>query len=48
MRRLLIALLLAALTALGAACDDTADGILEDTQENVDDLDSELEEIDAG
>ncbi len=43
-RPILAALVLAVLAFLATACENTAEGIREDTRENVDELDQELEE----
>ena len=47
-RRTLATLAVVALASLTAACDNTAEGVLEDTQDNVDAVDQELEEAGDG
>ncbi len=44
MRRLLLAAAIAVLSLLATACDDTADGILEDSGENLDEVQQQVDE----
>lgn len=43
-RRLTAAVLVGLLSVFGAACDDTVDGVEDDVEEGVDQLDQELDE----